>query len=140
MNWGKGIIAGMIVFMLFILSMCIYMFSAPADEYDHQYYEKGLGFDRDYKLEQQVTKDHAQPIIRQTGQMLNLKFTTPVAGKIRFIRPSSQAMDKIFPLNSGNADDVEISLSTIKTGKWQLVLEWQSKQKNYLYQQEIYIK
>ncbi len=40
MNWGKGIITGMIIFMLFILSMCIYMFRMPADEYDHQYYEK----------------------------------------------------------------------------------------------------
>ncbi len=63
MNWGKGIIAGMIIFVLFIAGMCIYMFTSPQDDFDQQYYEKGLTFNHDYDREQQVTKDHAEPLI-----------------------------------------------------------------------------
>jgi hypothetical protein len=140
MNWGKGIIAGMLVFMLFIISMCIYMFRIPADEYDHQYYEKGLRFDRDYDRERQVGIDHAQPLITRNGQTLLLKFTAPVTGKINFIRPSNQALDKEFQFNSGASDTATISLAAIWTGQWQLVLEWESNHKAYLYHQEIYIQ
>lgn len=130
----------MIVFMLFILSMCVYMFMAPADEYDHQYYEKGLSFDHDYAREHQVTIDGAQPIIRQNGKTIELKFTTPIAGNIRFIRPSSEALDQTFPLNSDGKNSVTIPLSKIKTGQWQMVMEWKGNHKDYLYQQKIYIQ
>jgi len=140
MNWGKGIITGMIVFMLFILSMCVYMFASPTDEYDHQYYEKGLNFNKDYDREQQVTKDHAQPSIQQIDSELVLRFTKPVKGKIAFVRPSNQKMDKSFKLETAEENIVEIPTTTLSTGQWQLVLEWETDHKSYLYQHEIYIK
>lgn len=140
MNWGKGIITGMIIFMLFILSMCLYMFRMPADEYDHQYYEKGLSFDKDYDREQQVSKDHARPMISQQGQALLLVFKVPATGQIKLIRPSSQALDKVFPISSDAAGRACIDLKTVKAGRWQLILEWQSDHKSYLFHQEIDIQ
>lgn len=140
MNWGKGIVGGMVIFMLFILSMCFYMFRMPPDEYDHRYYEKGLSFDNDYKREQQVTADHAEPLIKQNGKTLELIFSTPVTGNIKFVRPSNQAMDKTFALNSEGAQTVSIPLSSIKRGQWDVVVEWTNNDKEYLYQQGFYIK
>lgn len=140
MNWGKGIIAGMIIFMLFILSMCIYMFRMPADEYDHQYYEKGLSFNKDYDREQQVSKDHAQPSISQVGDHLVIRFKAPAAGKISLIRPDDKSSDAAYPLQSGENNIVMILLTPIKKGQWQIMLEWESYHKAYLYQQEIYIQ
>jgi len=102
MNWGKGIIIGMALFMAFILCMCIYMFRMPADEYDHQYYEKGLNFDKDYDRERQVYKDHAIPLISISGKELTVTFVHPANGSIRFIRPSSEALDKTFKITTGN--------------------------------------
>jgi len=139
MNWGKGIVTGMVIFMLFILSMCVYMFTMPADEYDHQYYEKGLGFNKDYNREQQVATDHAQPIIKLDGRTLQIKFVAPASGTVRFVRPSSQSMDVSFPINTGAGIDVSIPVSSLKTGQWQMVFEWNSNNKEYLYQQENYI-
>lgn len=130
----------MIIFMLFILSMCIYMFRMPADEYDHQYYEKGLSFDKDYKREQLVIKDHAQPAISQEGDHLLIRFTTPAAGKISLIRPADKASDRAYPLTSGESNVVYIPLNGVKKGQWQLMLEWGAEGKSYLYQQEIYIQ
>jgi len=99
MNWGKGIVFTMIAFMLFILSMCYYMFTAPVDEYDHQYYEKGLNFDHDYDREVQVYKDHAVPLVVADADNLKLTFSQPVSsGKVTLSRPSDYTMDKTFDM------------------------------------------
>jgi hypothetical protein len=140
MNWGKGIITGMIIFMIFILGMCFYMFRMPADEYDHQYYEKGLNFDKDFNKERQVVKDHAQPMIQIRDRDCLITFIRPAKGNVRFIRPSSEVMDKIFPLNTGVSNKTVIAVQNLVAGRWQMILEWTSDNKTYLYQQEIYIK
>lgn len=140
MNWGKGIIAGMAAFMLFILSMCIYMFNAPADDYDHQYYEKGLSFNKDHNREEQVNKDHAEPVITQHGDQLNIAFSEPVTGKVNFMRPSDKTMDKTFKLNSAISKSADLNLQGMAKGPWQLTLEWESGNKAYLYHKEVFIK
>jgi hypothetical protein len=140
MNWGKGIIAGMAAFMLFILSMCIYMFNAPVDDYDHQYYEKGLSFNKDHDREEQVNKDHAEPTISQNNNKLTIAFSEPVIGKVSFMRPSDKALDRSFNLNSGDAKSAEIDLQGVAKGPWQLTFDWKSGHKAYLYHKEVYIK
>ncbi|WP_190295391.1 FixH family protein [Mucilaginibacter rubeus] len=140
MNWGKGIIAGMAAFMLFILSMCIYMFNAPADDYDHQYYEKGLSFNKDHDREEQVSKDHAEPAISQSADRLMITFSEPITGKVSFMRPSDKALDRSFELDSKDDKLFEIELKDVAKGPWQLTFEWESGKKSYLYHKEVYIK
>ncbi|QEC79557.1 nitrogen fixation protein FixH [Mucilaginibacter ginsenosidivorax] len=140
MNWGKGIVAGMAMFMLFIIFMCVRMFALPADEYDHHYYEKGLNFDKDYAKEKQVVTDHAQPAIQVNGKLVNITFTAPATGSIKFIRPSSQALDKTFPINTELDRVANVSATSLVKGRWHIVLEWQSNRKPYLYEKEVDIE
>jgi hypothetical protein len=136
MNWGKGIIIGMGLFMLFIILMCVKMFALPADEYDHHYYEKGLSFDKDYAKERQVIKDNARPVIYINGRQVKITFSAPANGSVRFIRPSSEALDKIFQLNTDTGNVAEIPVPALVKGRWQMVLEWKSAKKSYLFEQE----
>jgi len=137
MNWGKGIIWGMALFMLFILGMCVHMFRMPADEYDHHYYEKGLNFDQDYNKEKQVATDQARPQIRIGGDSVRIVFRKAAKGNVRFIRPSSEALDKVFPLNTAEGKTAAFTVAALVKGRWRLVLEWNSGQKDYLYEQEV---
>lgn len=137
MNWGKGIILGMSLFMLFILLMCFKMFSLPADEYDHHYYEKGLNFDKDYAREKQVVMDHAQPVIRVSGSDIRLAFQQEAHGTARLVRPSSEALDKSFALNTDEKGLTALPLIQITKGRWHIVLEWVSGGKKYLYEKEV---
>ncbi|WP_419701544.1 FixH family protein [Mucilaginibacter sp. NFX135] len=137
MNWGKGIMLGMALFMLFIIGMCIHMFRMPADEYDHHYYEKGLNFDQDYNKERQVVMDKAWPQIRMNGNSVRIDFKKSAEGNIRFIRPSSEGLDKVFPLNTTAGKTATFSVAALVKGRWQLVLQWKSGQKNYLYEEEV---
>ena len=140
MNWGKGIIIILAVFILFISGMAIYMFASPEDDYDHQYYEKGLAFDHDYNREKQVVIDRAQPVIALTNGSLKLTFAQPVNGKIKFTRPSDNTLDRTLNLNSDTGKVVEIPLNKFAPGEWQLELDWQSNHRDYLYHKEVYIK
>ena len=137
MNWGKGLITGMAIFMLFILSMCIYMFRVPADEYDHQYYEKGLSFNADLAKERLVVADRAQPQIIVAGTAITVTFTRPAKGTAKFIRPSSAAQDKSFAIETGDQTVTALPVGALAKGRWNLLLEWQSGQKHYLYQQQV---
>jgi len=140
MNWGKGIIIGMGLFVLFITAMGVFMFMSPTDDYDHQYYEKGLTFNQDYNHERQVVLDHAQPLIEVSGNTIRFTFNGPVKGKISFVRPSNNLMDKAYVLDSGTGKEIELPITSLNKGQWQLVLDWKSNSKSYLYHKEVFIK
>ena len=130
----------MTAFVLFIVGMCYFMFTAPNDEYDHQYYEKGLTFDRDYNREAQVFKDKAAPAISSDAQTLTLTFSQPVtSGSLTMSRPNNAKLDKTFAL-TGAGNTFTIPLKAIAKGRWQLVFDWQAAKKAYLYQKEVYLK
>jgi len=112
----------------------------PADEYDHQYYEKGLTFNHDYDLEVQVVKDHAKPIIQISKDDVVITFINAVKGKVTFARPSDATLDRTFALVSGPQNEVIIPTKRIAPGRWRLVFNWKAGEKEYLYQEEIYVQ
>jgi hypothetical protein len=139
MNWGKATILVLLAFVLFISGMSIYMFRSPTDDYDHQYYEDGLNFDHDYNREAQVTRDHAQPLITVSKDSIIFVFPQPIKGRVTFMRPSSDAKDAVYALDNKNSKPMQFETAALTKGKWQLVVEWESNRKAYLYHQEVYI-
>ena len=140
MNWGKATTLVLITFVLFISGLSYFMLSAPNDEYDHQYYENGLNFDHDYIRERQVVTDHAQPVIDVDTCCIKFTFPQIIKGEVKMLRPSSDVRDTSFALDNKNGGPIEILTKHLAKGKWQLVFDWKSKNKAYLYQQEVYIK
>ncbi|HEY9195203.1 MAG TPA: FixH family protein [Mucilaginibacter sp.] len=140
MNWGKGLIIGMGTFMMFIIAMGIKMFMIPGDDYDHQYYEKGLNFNHDLQKEQRVIADHMTPAISQAGQELHLQFAAKPDGYLQLQRPSDQSLDKRIQLSADDHYAVRVPLNGLARGQWQLVLNWKANGGEYLFQREIFIK
>ena len=140
MSWNKVIIIVLAVFVLFITGMSLVFFMSPVDDYDHQYYEKGLNFDRDYNREVQVAKDHAKPVVAIEKNNVKVSFLLPAAGIIKFMRPSDTALDKTFTVSPSAGKEVAFPISNFPKGQWQIELQWESNQKAYLDHQEIYIK
>lgn len=136
MNWGKGIVITLTVFVLFITGLGVYMFGTPQDDYDHDYYEKGLNFDQYYVKEQNVIRDHAQPLIEFNSKEVTINFHAAATGNIKFERPSDTKMDKQFNVSSAT---FTIPVSDLAQGEWQLTLNWKSNGHAYLYHQKILI-
>jgi hypothetical protein len=140
MNWGKATVAVLVTFVLFIGGLCYVMLSGTNDEYDHQYYEDGLNFDHDYNREEQVIKDHAQPVIVIDTCCIQLVFPQSIVGKVRLSRPSSDARDTTFVLDGKSNHPIQLLTKHLAKGRWALVFDWRSQGKAYLYQKEVYIK
>lgn len=140
MNWGKWIVLVLAVFVLGIAAMSLRFFLSPNDDYDHQYYEKGLSFNHDYDREVQVNKDHAEPKVAIENSDIKFAFALPAIGRIKFMRPSDTALDKTFAINSGEGHEVSFPRKNFPAGAWQIEMEWVSNQKAYLYHKEVYIK
>jgi len=133
-----GLFIGMSVFMLFIITLAVMIFRQDTDGYDHGYYEKGLDFNADYDREQQVFTDGAKPITKLVGPVMNIAFKGEVKGRVLFQRPSNEKMDKQLMFRSDPSGQVEIPLAQFARGRWQLIFEWSSNNKQYLYQQKIF--
>jgi len=138
MNWGKGIVLGLLAFVIFITAMGIKMFAQP-DDVDHEYYEKGLAFDVDYNREKQVVTDKVQPIISFSNDIMHVKFVRPLQCKITLMRPSDRRMDKVVNMVSNKENEIDIPTKNLAQGPWQLTFEWADQHKKYLYNQEVMV-
>ena len=109
------------------------------DLVDTDYYEKGIGYEKDYIRKSQVETDRAQPTITSNGS-LKIVFVRPATGRVKFIHPSDKKMDKILGMKSNTDNLVELPLAQMAKGHWKLLLEWESDGKAYLYEKELMIK
>jgi len=139
MNWGKGIITGMIIFMLFIICMGVYMFMVPTDDYDHQYYEKGLAFNADFAKEKQVITDNAKPVLSVDKYVIAFKFVAPASGVLKFVRPSDKRLDHQHKFSTDSTGRFTLSRADISSGEWEVIIDWASNSRSYLYQQKLYL-
>ena len=131
---------GMGAFMLYIIVMGVYMFGQSSDDYDHQYYEKGLAYDSVYNQEKQVVTDKVQPVIKVEQANLHINFIAPANGSVQFERLADPSLDRVVAFTSDNKNEVIIPLDKFKTGRWDLSLAWVNNGKKYLYQKQIRVK
>ena len=136
MNWGKGLIIGLVAFMTFISVLVIQMFRTAEDSFDKDYYEKGLTYDIDYQQKQQVINDKATPNILQTDDFISIKFTSVDSGTVNFKRPSDSKKDQIFFFDNAN---VLIPRPSLEKGEWKIIIHWTANQKKYLYETNMYM-
>lgn len=137
MNWGKGLVIGLVMFMSFITILVVLMFRSAEDSFDKNYYEKGLAFDIDYQKKQQVITDNAAPIIAYNDKMITITFKDVDSGQINFKKPSNQSDDRYINFTK---NVVNISRKSILNGEWKVVLTWTANKKQYLYEQSIYLQ
>jgi nitrogen fixation protein FixH len=137
MNWGKGLVIGLVMFMSFITILVVLMFRSAEDSFDKNYYEKGLAFDIDYQKKQQVITDNATPIIAYNDELITITFKDMDSGQVNFKKPSNQSDDRYINFTK---NVVNISRKSILNGEWKVVLTWTANKKQYLYEQSIYLK
>ncbi|MBS1530746.1 MAG: FixH family protein [Bacteroidetes bacterium] len=137
LNWGKGLLLGMGAFMLFITSMGVYMFRQSPDDYDQQYYEKGLAYDSVYNQQRAVVLDKVQPKIRLGQNDMHVNFAQPASGSVHFERLADPSLDRVITFEAAAGSDVSINIARFKKGRWDLTFNWTNQGKKYMYQQKI---
>lgn len=137
MNWGKGLVISLVLFMSFITILVVLMFRSAEDSFDKDYYEKGLAYDVEYQQKQQVITDQAEPTISYNDEVLSITFKAADSGQINFKRPSSKKEDKVINFTD---NEVNINRKELLNGEWKIILKWTHNQKNYLCEKNIFLQ
>lgn len=141
MNWGKKLVIAMALFMSFIIALSVKMILSDKDDLvEKDYYEKGLSYDQDYSRKMNVEHDKAAPSIIQEGDKLNIRFSKPSTGTLKFIHSKDRKFDRLVTINSGAGIETSVPLKDVQRGSWRLTFEWKSGDKMYMYDKEIFIQ
>ena len=143
-NWGTGIVIAFILFIGFILYFVINM--SANKKYNHdlvteEYYKKELEYQNDIdKLENAKTLEKDITVTKtKEGLVINFPDNLSykdITGKIFLYRPSNKQLDfeTSFSLSKPN---LLIPDKRLVDGRWNIVIDWQYKNKLYLYKDSL---
>lgn len=141
MNWGVKIVVGMATFMIFIVSVGIYMVSRDTDSLmEDDYYEKSLNYDDVYKRKQNLIDDNAKPLVNINHDTLFITFQhADNAGELFFRRPSDGRLDQKVAFAT-KTNVFALPIEAFSKGNWNIEINWESQQKSYLDVRPLFIQ
>ena len=141
MNWGTKIALGLATFMIFIVVLVLFMFNSKKDALvDMDYYEKGINYNKVYNRKEQVNTDHAKPAVVINPDRVLITFKQYAKGTVNLMRTADKNLDKAIPFESNASQQVIIPAAALKKGAWRLIVDWNSNNRSYLYEQEITVR
>ena len=126
MNWGTGLVIGLVAFMAFIVGSVFYMGGKDTYSLEQSYnYDKGLHYNEEYALKENLQRDKAKPEIRIHGDSPYIRFATDDnQGVLHWKRPSDGRMDREEPFATAGSE-IGFPLATYAPGHWQIQLVWE---------------
>lgn len=145
MNWGKALAIGMAVFMVFIVVMGVMMFRSTDSLEEDNYYEKGLQHDEMYERLQNNQKlpREAEATFSADGKELQIEFPQvplPIRAEILLIKPNDKRQDQkaLIEIDEGGSLLRIIGVEQLSSGIWQVQMNWQSAEKKYHFETQIF--
>ncbi len=143
-NWGTGLVIGMVLFIAFILFFVIKM--STDDKYSHDlvtqdYYKKEMVYQQEIDA-QQNSKDLSEKI---SGERVSdgwlIHFPTSfdparIEGTVFLYRPSNEQLDFDFPLVLSGSN-LLIPDNRLLDGRWNITIAWNYEGEQYLHKESI---
>lgn len=144
-NWGGGLVIGMVLFIGFIMYFVIQIMTNKKYEYElvtEDYYSKEMIFqdqlyaDRNsYLLEENIKHT-------QTSEGVVLTFPknlnhSQISGMVSIYRPSNKDLDFEMPLHLDGSKFV-VPGEKLVNGKYNFIVLWEYEGKSYRYKNDIY--
>lgn len=143
-NWGTGLVLGMLGFMIFILYMVITM--STDKKYDHDlvtenYYAKEMVYQTEIDNEKKLATLSSKIVGKRTVEGWLINFPDEIndstaKGTVFLYRPSNEKLDTDFPLVLSGSN-LLIPDHRLLDGRWNITIEWEYKGSTYLYKSEI---
>lgn len=144
MNWGKGIVVAIILFVSFIMFFVIKM--TTNNDYNHdlvtdKYYEKELKYQEKIDASQNAKELGEKILFDKTADGLIITFPKQLQGKslegkVFLYRPSDKQLDFEIPL-SNVQDYLLVPDKSLLGGRWNISIEVTQDKKNYFFTEEI---
>lgn len=143
-NWGTGIVIGMISFMAFIMVLVITMMTRK--EFDHDlvtegYYERDLVYQNEIDAETNSGHLSSEIKVQKTSEGLEILFPKEVFGKyiqgrVEMYRPSNKKLDFQIPIHLKDST-VLIPAERLVEGQWKVTVVWEMEGQKYLFKKQM---
>ena len=144
-NWGTGIVIGMLAFISFIMYFVVTMMSSS--DYDHDlvvedYYKAELHYQQDIDAQENALALNEQISIRRKGESLIVLFPEGIdlektTGMVSLYRPSNKKLDFNIPFSEIKSSEFEIPADQLVNGRWNVKVTWQNSEKEFMFKSEI---
>ncbi len=136
MNWGKGILITIIVFLAGTAVMIAIAVNSNYDLVSNNYYEKGIKYqdkidkiDRTNALPEKVGIEFLGNAV--SVSMPRMFAADKIKGELVFYRPSNAGKDFKVPLQLDSENKMMISTDKLEKGFWKVQLEWNIETAQY---------
>ncbi len=146
LNWGSSIIIAFALFMTFILSF-VYRVQTNSiynnDLVVEEYYKHDIHFQEELNKIQNAHDLKIKPTIVKTIEGILISFpstynTANLKGKVSLYRSSNKKLDFEVPISTSSAT-LLLPKKSLVDGLWDISLQWNYENKDYLIKQTIYL-
>ena len=129
LNWGTGILIGIIVFVVISISMTVIFMTQDVDLVADKYYENSLQYQVEIDKQSRTKSLDEQVKINFNGEIINILFPSAyldknISGEIYFYRPSNPSLDFKLLLQMSAEGNQIIPVERLEKGFWRLKLNW----------------
>ncbi|WP_026913729.1 FixH family protein [Christiangramia portivictoriae] len=144
-NWGTGIVIGMLAFISFIMYFVVTMMSSS--DYDHylvveDYYKAELHYQQDIDAQENAFALNEQISLERRGESLIIIFPEGIdlenmMGMVSLYRPSNKKLDFSIPFSEIKSSEFKIPADQLVNGRWNVNVTWKNDEKEFMYKTEI---
>lgn len=143
-NWGTGIVIGMVIFISFILFLVVNMLTDDRFNHDlvtEEYYQRELHYQEEIDAETNAfsLEENIKDYRVKDGWVVefpeNLELSK-ISGDLNFYRPSNKKLDFSIPLDLKKRK-IHISEDQLVGGRWNINIYWKYENTELLYKKEI---
>ena len=144
-NWGTGLVIGMLAFISFIMYFVVTMMTSKDFDHDlvvEDYYKEELHYQDDIDAERNALALKDKLKFNRNGNSFFLTFPldmklSELKGSLSMYRPSNKLLDFKIPLEDLQNHELEIPKDKLVDGRWNVIVSWNYLGKEYLYKEEI---
>jgi nitrogen fixation protein FixH len=142
--WPIGIAAAMATFIGGIVLAVSIMVKSDVALVSEDYYAQEIGYEAHINKERRMVADGRKPNLVYAAAAKTLELTIPAndstrltEGRVTFFRPSDPTKDFKVTLALDATGRMQVDLSKVMSGLWQVQVDWQEGADAYYYEERI---
>jgi nitrogen fixation protein FixH len=143
MNWGSKLIFSMLLFMVFIITLGVYMLNSSNELVTEDYYEQDLAFQ--HKIDAKKTAfeigdkiDFKLDSLKQIG-ILTVHDSVPIEGKIHFMKPDDKSKDFKLDIQLDKNYQQIIPVGALPKGNWRITISGEKQTQKFEKELKIFL-
>ena len=143
-NWGTGIVIGIVVFVVISITMTVIFMTQDVSLVSDNYYEKSLSYQDEIDKQSRTKSLDEQVKINFNREVVNISLPSTylnkdISGEIFFYRPSNPKLDFALPLQLVEGSQ-NIPVERLEKGFWRIRLNWTMEGNGYYNERAITIE